>query len=170
MSKTKPSGLIHYEILFIIPNKFADDEAKKIFTKVGQLITSLEGKLTLENYWGKKKLAYPINHEHYGYYGLYEFDLNRELVAEINTKLRLDNDVLRFIIIKKDLKSEAQKKKDEVIKKKIDDKKAKEEEEVKEKVKKTTKKTSSKKEEDKKVDLKSLDEKLEDVLNIDNLL
>ena len=172
MSKTKPSGPIHYEILFIIPNKFTDNEAQDIFKKVGQLITSLEGKLTLENYWGKKKFAYPIKHENYGYYGLFEFDLERNLISEINTKLRLDNNILRFLIVKKEVKNEEQIKKDQKIKAKIEDKKAKvkEEEAQEAKIKKTSKKTSTKKDSDKKIDLKNLDEKLEDVLNIDNLL
>lgn len=172
MSKTKPSGLIHYEMLFIISNKFTDDEAKDIFKKTGQYIVSLEGNLTLENYWGKKKFAYPIKHENFGYYGLYEFDLERNLISEINNKLRLDNNIVRFLIIKKDIKNEAQIKKDQKIQAKIEDKKAKAKEE-KEKEEKTTKaspKASSKKETEKKIDLKNLDEKLDDVLNIDNLL
>jgi len=169
MSKTKPSGLIHYEILFIIPNKFTDDEAKEIFKKTGQLLSSYDGKITLENYWGKKKFAYPIKHEHYGYYGLYEFDLERTLISEINNKLRLDNNILRFMIVKKDIKSEDQIKKDEKIRAKIENKKAKEKEKEEEK-EKSIKKTSTKKENDKKIDLKNLDEKLDDVLNIDNLL
>lgn len=169
MSKTKPSGLIHYEILLILPNRFTDEEAKEIFKKVGQLISSLEGKITLENYWGKKKFAYPIKHEYYGYYGLYEFDLERSAVAEINNKLRLDNNIVRFLIVKKEVKSEEQVKKDAKINAKIENKKAKEKEEDIKEEKKTVAK-SSKKSEDKKIDLKSLDEKLEDVLNIDNLL
>lgn len=168
MSKTKPSGLIHYEILFIIPNRFTDEEAQEVFKKVGQLITSLEGKISLENYWGKKKFAYPIKGEYYGYYGLFEFELERAAVTEINNKLRLDNNIVRFLIVKKDVKSEEQVKKDEKIKEKIENKKAKAKEEVTKEEKKVTK--TSKKSEDKKIDLKNLDEKLEDVLNIDNLL
>ncbi len=169
MSKTKPSGLIHYEILFIMPNKFTDDEAQKVFKKVGDLITSHDGKISLENYWGKKKFAYPINHEYYGYYGLYEFDLERTLIAKLNDTLRLDKEVVRFLIVKKDIKSEEQIKKDKKIKEKIDSKKS-EELKEKEEAKKETKKVSKKKEEEKKIDLKNLDEKLDDVLNIDNLL
>ena len=118
MSKTKPSGLIHYEILFIIPNRFTDEEAQEVFKKVGQLITSLDGKISLENYWGKKKFAYPIKGEYYGYYGLFEFELERAAVTEINNKLRLDNNIVRFLIVKKDVKSEEQVKKDEKIKEK----------------------------------------------------
>lgn len=171
MSKTKPSGLIHYEMLFIIPNKFTDDEAKNIFKKIGQLLTSNNGIISLENYWGKKKFAYPIKNEYYGYYCLYEFDLERSLVAEINNKLRLDHNILRFLIVKKELKDEKQLKKEEEIKAKIENKKNKvKEQEIKEaKVKKTSKK-STKKEDDSKIDLKNLDTKLDDILNIDNLL
>lgn len=169
MSKTKASGLIHYEILFIMPNKFTDEEAQKVFKKVGDLITSNDGKITLDNYWGKKKFAYPINHEYYGYYGLYEFDLERSLVAKINDTLRLDKEIVRYLIVKKDVKSEEQIKKDKKIKEKIDSKRC---EEMKNKVEEKIKeeKEGSKKKEEKKVELKNLDEKLDDVLNIDNLL
>ena len=155
-----------------MPNKFTDDEAQKVFKKVGELITSLDGKITLENYWGKKKFAYPINHEYYGYYGLYEFDLERTLIAKINDTLRLDKEVVRFLIVKKDVKSEEQIKKDKKIKEKIDKKKDEEEEKEKktEKKKDEKKKESKKKDGGDKLDLKNLDEKLDDVLNIDNLL
>jgi hypothetical protein len=61
MSKTKASGLIHYEILFIIPNKFTDDEAQKVFKKVGEIIVSNNGKISMEDYWGKRKFAYLLN-------------------------------------------------------------------------------------------------------------
>ncbi len=169
MSKTKPSGLIHYEMLFIIPNKFTDDEAKDVFKKVGELLTSNNGQITLDNYWGKKKFAYPIKGEYYGYYGLYEFNLDRNIIAEINNKLRLDHSIVRFLIVKKSLKNEDQLKKEEKIKAKIEDKKAKEKEEVEEKIKKTTKKSKAKDDESK-IDLKNLDTKLDDILNIDNLL
>ncbi|PKM91150.1 30S ribosomal protein S6 [Candidatus Falkowbacteria bacterium HGW-Falkowbacteria-1] len=170
MSKTKASGLIHYEILFIIPNKFTDDEAQKVFKKVGGIIVSNDGKISMEDYWGKRKFAYPINHEYYGYYGLYEFDLERNLIAKINDTLRLDKEVVRFIIVKKEVKSEEQIKKDKKIKEKIENKKNEEIENKKEEVKKEIKKTSKKKDGGEKLDLKNLDEKLEDVLNIDNLL
>lgn len=170
MSKTKATGLIRYEMLAIIPNKFTDDEARAVFKKIGQLITSNNGHLALEDYWGKRKFAYPIKNDHYGYYGLYEFDLDRSLIADINNKLRLDHSVLRFLILKKEVKNEAQLKKEEVIKAKIEDKKikAKEEEKAKTQSKKASKDNQGKGGD--KIDLKNLDTKLDDILNIDNLL
>ena len=72
MSKTKPSGAGHYEILFVISNRFTEDEAKQSIAKVEKLVTDADGQITLNEYWGKKKLAYPIKHETYGYYQLFE--------------------------------------------------------------------------------------------------
>ena len=60
MSKTKNSGATHYEILFIVPNKFTEDEAKTVSTQVEKVITENDGKITFSEFWGKKKLAYEI--------------------------------------------------------------------------------------------------------------
>ena len=116
MSKTKPSGASHYEILFVVSNRFTEDEAKTCIAKVEKLITESDGKITLNEYWGKKKLAYPIKHEAYGYYQLFEFDLEGKELAKLDEKLKLDNEILRFIIVVKKLKSDEQLKKEAKIK------------------------------------------------------
>jgi len=165
MSKTKASGANHYEILFIVPNKFTEDEAKKIIDNTKKVITDNEGKMTHEEYWGKKRLAYDIKHNSYGYYNLFEFDLEGENLAKIDTNLRLSTDILRHQIVKKKVKTEEDIKKEEEIKAKIDSKKA---EEVKEEEK--SKSTKKKEESKDKVDLKDLDQKLEGILNADDLI
>ncbi len=175
MSKTKKTGAGHYEILFIVPNKFTEDEAKKIASKVEGMITSAEGKITLSEFWGKKKLAYKIKHNEYGYYGLFEFDLEKESLAKIDNDLRLSTEILRHQIVVKKAKTEAELKREEEIRAKIDTKKAKEEkEEEKNGAKKEVKeeKTSSAKKvkAPKSADLKELDEKLEGILNADDLI
>lgn len=99
MSKTKKSEQNHYEMLFIIPNKFTDDEAKKVVTKVEEIISENGGEITYREYWGKKKLAYSIKHNHYGYYSLCEFNLDRASLNKIDNTLRLSGDVLRHQVI-----------------------------------------------------------------------
>lgn len=175
MSKTKASGTKHYEILFILPNKFTDDESKKVVEQVGQVITDNDGKITHSEYWGKKKLAYEIKHNAYGYYALFEFDLEGSLLAKIDQNLRLSTDILRHQIVTKRTKTAEELKKAEVIRTKIDSKKAAEE---KEKIAKEQKSSSPKssnsnstsKAKDSRVDLKDLDEKLEGILNADDLI
>lgn len=176
MSKTKKDPKGNYEILFIIPNKFTEEEAKKVISNVKTIIETSEGKITNEEYWGKKKLAYKIKNNEYGYYSLCEFDLERKNLEALNKNIRLNNEVLRHQIVAVKPKTEEEIKKNEEIKAKIDSKKedeAKEEakkESVKEdkKEEKTDKKKTSKKES--KENLKDLDEKLEGILNADDLI
>lgn len=173
MSKTKASGTTHYEILFIIPNKFTDDEAKTVAEKVGQVITTNGGQITHTEYWGKKKMAYEIKHNAYGYYGLFEFDLEGNLLAKVDQNLRLSADVLRHQIIIKKAKSEKEIARAQVIRAKIDSKKAAEEKQQAEKEKKASisvTPTTTTKAKDKRVDLKDLDEKLEGILNAKDLI
>lgn len=173
MSKTKAAGATHYEILFIIPNKFTDDEAKTVADKVGQVITTNGGQITLTEYWGKKKLAYEIKHNAYGYYGLFEFDLEGNLLAKVDQNLRLSADVLRHQIIVKKTKSAEELVRAEAIRIKIDSKKADAEKQQAEKEKKASTPltpVSSTKTKDKRVDLKDLDQKLEGILSAEDLI
>lgn len=165
MSKTKKTGPGHYEVLFIIPNKFTEDEAKKVSSKIETMIVDAGGKISFSEFWGKKKLAYKIKHNEYGYYGLFEFDLEKESLAKIDKDLRLSAEVLRHQIVIKRAKTEEEIKRNEEIKAKIESKKEKEvvvEEKKESSVKKVKKEKSA--------DLKELDEKLEDILNADDLI
>lgn len=169
MSKSKQSGAAHYEILFAIPNKFTEDEAQAVIAKTKKLIEDAGGQVTMEEYWGKKRLAYPINHNNYGYYQLFEFDLERNALAKVEKTLQLSTDILRFLTLSKAVKTAEQIKKETKIKEKISLKKAKEEETKKSSA---APKTSSKKEssDDEKTDMKNLDEKLEGILNAKDLI
>ncbi len=193
MAKTKKSDHNHYELLFIIPNNFTEDEAKKIDTNIESIIKDLEGEITHQEYWGKKRLAYEINHHHYGYYSLLEFDLLAEKLTELNRVLKLSNEVLRHQIIKRKKRNpeeiEAEKvrqektirKEKETKDKNKEDKKQAEKgqpkEAVEDKIKKESKEEepekSSFKSKEKKIDksdLKDLDKRLEGILDSKDLI
>ena len=108
MSKTKSSTLPHYELLYIISNKFSENEVPAIKNSIEQLITDNQGEITLRQDWNKKKLAYPIKHFRHGYYQLLEFDIPATAVKIINNNLRLSDQILRHQIVKKDKNLPAQ--------------------------------------------------------------
>lgn len=175
MSKTKKAETGHYEILFIIPNKFTEDEGKKVITKVEKMIEGEGGKITFSEYWGKKRLAYKIKHNEYGYYALYEFDLERINLAKIDKDLRLSTEILRHQIVLKKVKSEEEIKREAEIRAKIDSKKSVEDKKLADKKEKIAKETSKEAKkvvssDEGKADLKDLDEKLEGILNADDLI
>jgi small subunit ribosomal protein S6 len=167
MSKTKAFGPGHYEILFIIPNKFTEDEAKGVIGKIKESITAANGEITYDEYWGKKKLAYPIKSNNHGYYALYEFDLPTDKLAKLNTDFCLSTDILRFQIVKKKKKTKEEIAKAKEIAEKINSKK---EDEKIEEIEKAEKKVVTKKKVEKKVDISDLDKKLEGILDANDLL
>lgn len=175
MSKTKKSTIGHYEILFIIPNKFTEDEAKQVVAKVEETITKGGGKISLRDFWGKKKLAYEIKHNAYGYYSLAEFDMAKEAVLAVDQNIKLSADVLRHQIVAKKTKSEEELAKEQAIRAKIEAKKAEEVKEQKAKEDKLAKeeeaaKTEKPAKKSRKSDLKDLDEKLEGILSANDLI
>ena len=169
MSKTKASGMNRYEIMFIVPNKFTEDEAKTIISRVEKMITDAEGKIAYSEYWGKKKLAYEIKHNAYGYYQLYQFDLEGKNLLKIDTDLRLSHEILRHQILSVTPKTPEELAKAKASREKLEAKKEEEENAKKEAAAKSTIKKVVPKEESR-AELKDLDTKLEGILNADDLI
>ncbi len=156
MAKTKSLKPLHYELLYIVSNKYTEDELKPIIAKVREIINDNGGKITYGEEWGKKHLAYPIKRFHYGYYNLVEFDIEKKDIDKVNQALRLFNKILRFQIVIKKVKTPEEIVRDQKIAEKIA---AKEGEVTKERVRK-----------EKRVDLKDLDKKIDKILETDELL
>lgn len=175
MSKVKSSELPHYELLCLFSNKFSETEVEPIKASVVKLITDQGGVITLEEYWGKRKLAYRVDGFRHGYYYLVEFDLTGPKLNEINNRLRLSKDIVRHQIIKKHKKTEEEIAEEKRIAAKIAASKKieKQAEEKDELIKKETPKETKaefKSENDTRADLKSLDEELDKIIDAANLL
>lgn len=161
MARNKTSETPHYEMLYIVANKYSEDELKPIVENVNKTIVSEGGVITYEEAWGKKRLAYPIKHFNHGYYLLVEFDLEGKKLAKLNDLIRMSAEILRHqIVTKKKLSEEEIKKAKDSQKKQIEKKEEKKIEE--EKLKKEEKKGT--------VKLKDLDEKLDKILDTNDLL
>jgi len=159
MTKVKSSDIPHYELLYIVSNKYTEEELPPIMDKIREIIKEQGGNITFSEEWGKKRLAYSVEHFHHGYYTLIEFDVTGDKLAQINRSFRLMNEILRFQIVKKKVKTAVEIKEEREIAEKIAAKQAQVEEKKKEK-----------KKDKEKVDLKELDEKLDKILEADDLL
>ncbi|MDO9399403.1 MAG: 30S ribosomal protein S6 [bacterium] len=167
MSKVKSSAIPHYEILYIVANKYSEDEAKLIEKKINKVLIDRGGKITFNQAWGKKRLIYPIKSFTYGYYFLAEFDLAGSLLAQVDKDLRMMSDVLRHQIVVKKIKTAERIAKDKKIADKIAARGLKEEKTIEDqkKVKEETKEKIKTE-----VNLKELDEKLDKILETSDLL
>lgn len=90
-----------YELLTIIAGNLTDEQKEATVNKYLQLIEKNEGKVQVVNKWGMKKLAYPINYKREGYYVLIEFDSAAALPKKIDEMMRIDENIMRSLCIKK---------------------------------------------------------------------
>lgn len=93
-----------YELLYILPAKFTDAELVELRKKISGIVTGTGAVISEEHDLGKRKLAYPINHVRNGNYVLVYFEAEPTVLAKLSTVLRLSTDLLRHLLIERDLK------------------------------------------------------------------
>lgn len=155
----------HYELLYLVSANHTEDELEPIKQKIRDAINKFEGSITFEDGLGKKKLAYPIEKNQQGYYLLTEFDLDGKNLASLDKDLKLTNELLRHIVVKRKAAKQTNRlrlSEDMASESKISGKP--ESKEDKSKDKEAPAKT---KQEESKVNLDDLDEKLDEILDGD---
>ena len=91
-----------YELLYIVPAKYTEEELKGLSEKVGTIVSQSGVNILETTILGKRKLAYPINHLKYGHYVLIDLEAEEDVIEKLNRTLRLTTELLRHIIIVKD--------------------------------------------------------------------
>ena len=91
-----------YEMMFIVKANADEKAIANTAKSLKDVITSMKGKISDEKELGNKELAYPIKKESVGYYFVVNFEANAETVAELDRKARIDESVLRHLIIRLD--------------------------------------------------------------------
>jgi len=75
--------------------------------KYTEVITSRGGQFTGVDDWGKRSLAYEIAFHREGFYHFYKFDGDGEIINELNRQMRIDENVIRHMIIRDEPKAHA---------------------------------------------------------------
>ena len=114
----------HYELLYVVTSSADDKKLEEVNQQVSDFITKNGGSITKKDDWGKRKLAYEINHEKYGNYVLVEFDADQEMLKKLDASMQLMPEVLRQIVVSKRVKSESEVAKEKQLKEKIEAKRA----------------------------------------------
>ena len=101
----KQQNLKRYEIIYLISNKYSEDEVEPMNKDIVKMLKDNGSVIIAEENWGKRKLSYPIKHFYHAYYYLIECDLPAEKVPQINNYFRLDEKMLRHLIVQKRVKT-----------------------------------------------------------------
>ncbi len=88
-----------YELLYIIPTTFTDEEVGSVETKVAGLVAKVGATVESTRRLGKFRLAYPIKKQRHGHYVMVLFAGEGSTVAKLDEQLRITPEVLRHFIL-----------------------------------------------------------------------
>ena len=91
-----------YELAVVVNAKIEDDARVATIEKVQNYITRFGGTVTNVDEWGKKKLAYEIQKMREGFYYFITFEADAKAPAEIESRLRIMDNVMRFLCVRQD--------------------------------------------------------------------
>ena len=91
-----------YELALVVNAKVEDDVKNAVVEAAKELGTRFGGNITNVEDAGKKRLAYEIQKMKEGYYFFIQFDAEATVPAEIESRLRIMDNVLRFLCIRRD--------------------------------------------------------------------
>ena len=89
-----------YELALVVSPELTAEKQKEQLKKIKKIIAGLKGEVKKTEEWGKKQLAYPIKGNEMGYYFLWEIQLPEKSLSEFNQKLRIEERLLRYLIVK----------------------------------------------------------------------
>lgn len=91
-----------YELCVVVTTKIEDEERAATIEKVKAIIERFGGNVTNVDEWGKRKLAYEIQKMKEGYYYFIQFEAPTSAPAEIESRVRIMDSVLRYLIVKQE--------------------------------------------------------------------
>jgi len=99
-AKAKGGEIVKAYELLIMNNPTLDEEAVAAIVERAQVLITAEGG-TVDNVddWGKRPLAYEINHLKDGYYTLIDFQHDPHAIAEIERVLRITDGIVRYMLV-----------------------------------------------------------------------
>ena len=102
-----------YEMIFIVDPDAGDEDVIKLSESVQKIITSQGGSITKTDMMGKRQLAYEINHKKDGTYVLLEVEGSGAEIAEVERRMRVNDQILRYMTVRVDeMRRRAEKLKD----------------------------------------------------------
>lgn len=99
-----------YELSFIISPAIPETDHPSVNQEVLDYLKGIDVKVTREPYFmGRRKLAYPIAKQKHGFYVCLEFEAENSVgLKDLDTKLKHNNSLLRYLMIKLENRREGQ--------------------------------------------------------------
>lgn len=91
-----------YELTVVVSANVEDEVRVNTVEQVKKLVARFGGVISNVEDCGKKRLAYEIQHMKDGFYYFIKFDADAAAPAEIESRIRIMDNVIRFLIVKEE--------------------------------------------------------------------
>jgi len=91
-----------YEMIYILSPGLDPDAAEKRAGEIQKTIENANVKVLYTESWGKRKLAYYVKKQNYGFYFFLQVEVDNEILKELDRLMKLQENVLKFIIVRLD--------------------------------------------------------------------
>ena len=88
-----------YEIMYILNSSLEEEARQQLIETLHAIITNEGGTIDKVDEWGMKEFAYRIEDMTKGYYMVVEFHASTETVAELDRICRINQNVVRHMIV-----------------------------------------------------------------------
>jgi small subunit ribosomal protein S6 len=89
-----------YEVMVILEPALEESQVQQLINRSSEVLTKANGTVNKVEKWGKRRLAYELNHRTEGYYVLFDVTSEPAPMDELDRTLRLADDVLRHKIVR----------------------------------------------------------------------
>ena len=94
-----------YELGFILNPEVSEEQTSAILERIEKIVKNYDGQVVKVNQWGRRRLAYPIEHHRDGYYVFIDMILTPETVVELDRTLKVSEEVMRHLVKRRDPKA-----------------------------------------------------------------
>jgi small subunit ribosomal protein S6 len=96
------SGTVNaYEIMLMLDPELPEERQNEILARARELIEQRGGSWVGHEPWGRRKLAYEIQHKGEATYHVFHFDADAETLAELTRVLRITDGALRHMAVRR---------------------------------------------------------------------
>ena len=89
-----------YECVYIARQELTVAHTEQLSKALIKIISSNDGEIKNQEYWGLRNLAYKIRKNRKGHYTMFHIDSPSSTIIELERNMRLNEDILRYLTIK----------------------------------------------------------------------
>jgi small subunit ribosomal protein S6 len=91
-----------YEAMVILNPDLGEEQLAAATQRVSDQIGARGGQVEKVDTWGRRRMLYPIKHSRDGHYVVYNFRSEPQAVQELESTWRIQEEVLRYLVIRQD--------------------------------------------------------------------